>query len=95
MVTTLRWSGTHQDSLDLANAIARNCSCEFGLMGVRLTTCVPHRMLTDDQRVLDGLLFGRWLANRLRQEEHAIQDNDARPDNVVSVDWSGSLDRAA
>ena len=93
MVTTLRWSGTHQDSLDLANAIARNCSCEFGLMGVRLSTCVPHRILTDDQRVLDGLLFARWLANRLRQEEHAI-DAEA-PDNVVSIDWPGPLGRAA
>jgi hypothetical protein len=53
------------------NSIARNCSCEFGLMGVRLTTCAPHRMLTEDQRALNGLLFVRRLAEQLRQEEWA------------------------
>jgi len=38
-------------------------------MGVRLVTCAPHRMLTDDQRALNGLLFARRMAQRLRGEE--------------------------
>jgi hypothetical protein len=63
------WHGTQQESFDLVNAIARNCSCEFGLMGVRLATCAPHRMLTEDQRALNGLLFARRMAERLNREE--------------------------
>lgn len=63
------WHGTQQESFDLVNAIARNCTCEFGLMGVRLATCAPHRMLTEDQRALNGLLFARRMAERLRHEE--------------------------
>jgi hypothetical protein len=38
-------------------------------MGVRLVTCAPHRMLTDDQRALNGLLFARRMAQRLLGEE--------------------------
>jgi len=63
------WHGTQQESFDLVNAIARNCTCEFGLMGVRLSTCAPHRMLTEDQRALNGLLFARRMAARLQREE--------------------------
>src|SRR5260370_9166968 len=63
------WHGTQQESFDLVNAIARNCTCEFGLMGVRLATCAPHRMLTEDQRALNGLLFARRMAERLNSEE--------------------------
>jgi hypothetical protein len=72
MATENVWHGTQQESFDLVNAIARNCECEFGLMGVRLATCAPHRMLTDDQRALDGLLFARHMAERLRREEFSI-----------------------
>src|SRR5579864_5869252 len=49
MTMQVVWHGTQQESFDLVNAIARNCTCEFGLMGVRLATCAPHRMLTEDQ----------------------------------------------
>jgi hypothetical protein len=66
------WHGTQQESFDLVNAIARNCTCEFGLMGVRLVTCAPHRMLTEDQRALNGLLFARRMAERLRNEEFSL-----------------------
>ncbi len=71
MTTPIIWYGTQQESFDLVNAIARNCSCEFGVMGVSLTTCEPHRMLTEDQRALDGLLFARHIADRLRAEERS------------------------
>jgi hypothetical protein len=63
------WNGTREESFDLLNAVARNCGCEFGWMGVRLATCAPHQMLVDDQRALNGLVFVRRIAARLRQEE--------------------------
>ncbi len=69
------WHGTQQEAFDLVNAIARNCTCEFGLMGVRLATCAPHRMLTEDQRALNGLLFARRMAERLNSEEFTRAKN--------------------
>jgi hypothetical protein len=63
------WNTT--DTSDLTRAVARHCACESGPMGVRVTTCSPHRMLTDDKRAVNGLLFMRYLAERLRQEEFA------------------------
>jgi hypothetical protein len=69
MSTQVSWHGTRQESLALLDAIARNCTCEFGVMGVRLSACSAHRMLTEDQRALDGLLFARRMADRLRYEE--------------------------
>jgi hypothetical protein len=60
---------------DLVNSSARNCTCEFGLIGVRLATCAPQRMLTEDQRALDGLLFARRMAERLRHEEFSRARN--------------------
>ena len=69
MSIRVSWHGTQQESFDLINAIGRNCTCEFGLMGVRLATCSSHRMLMEDQRALDGLLFVRRMAERLLDEE--------------------------
>jgi hypothetical protein len=63
------WHGTQQESTDLVTAIARHCTCEFGLMGVRPFMCPAHRMLMQDQRALDGLLFARRMAHRLLREE--------------------------
>lgn len=67
----ITWNGSQQESFDLVNAVARNCDCQFGMMGVRLSTCSPHRMLMEDQRALNGLLFARRIAERLREEEFA------------------------
>jgi hypothetical protein len=69
MAAQIVWYGSQEESFDLVNAVARNCSCEFGMMGVRLTTCEPHKMLVEDQRALNGLLFARRIAERLRSEE--------------------------
>jgi hypothetical protein len=74
MTSEIVWHGTQQASFDLMNALARNCTCEFGLMGVRLTTCGAHRMLTEDQRALDGLLFVRSIAERLLREEFSTDE---------------------
>ena len=69
MSTQVVWNGTREESLALVNAIARNCTCEFGLMGVRLSTCASHRMVSEDQRALNGLLFVRHMVDRLKREE--------------------------
>lgn len=69
MTNQVVWHGSQQESFDLINAIARNCTCEFGMMGVRLSTCPAHLMLMEDQRALDGLLFMRHMVDRLQAEE--------------------------
>jgi len=69
MSGTINWHGTSEESLALIAAIAHNCACEFGLMGIRLNAGGPHQMLSRDQRALDGLLFARHMARRLRAEE--------------------------
>ena len=79
------WHGSQQESFDLINAIARNCTCEFGMMGVRLSTCPAHLMLMEDQRALDGLLFVRHMAERLRDEEFDRAAPEA-PAPVSSLD---------
>jgi hypothetical protein len=74
MTSEVLWHGTQQDAFELANAIGRNCTCEFGMMGVRLSTCSAHRMLVEDQRALDGLLFVRSMAARLQREEFCTDE---------------------
>jgi hypothetical protein len=63
------WHGTQAESIDLVNAIGRNCTCEFGAMNIRVSTCPPHAALTADQRWLDHLIFVKRIAERLRLEE--------------------------
>ena len=75
MFSQIVWNGTQEESFALVNAIARNCTCEFGLMGVRLSTCAPHRMLTEDQRALNGLLFARKMLDRLLREEFSSAES--------------------
>jgi hypothetical protein len=57
VVGQVEFHGTAEEANDLVNALARFCSCGFGLMGVRLTTCPGHSALIADQRWLDGLVF--------------------------------------
>jgi len=68
-MATVIWHGTLHERRELSNAVRHNCSCEFGLMGVRMSTCASHHMLSEDQRALDGMLFGRRIAGRLSDEE--------------------------
>jgi len=67
--STIAWHGTHVETTSLLQAVAHNCTCEFGLLGDRISTCGAHQMLVADQRALNGLLFGRYLAARLVREE--------------------------
>jgi hypothetical protein len=64
---TIVWHGTHAESTELMQAVARNCACEFRV-GVCVSRCAVHEALTD-QRWLDGLLFMRSRREQLRREE--------------------------
>jgi hypothetical protein len=67
MTTDSTWHGTDLEQLDLLRAIAHNCECEVDDMGAQLEACASHRMLINDQRMLDGLLFARHIADRLKR----------------------------
>lgn len=69
MTAPLAWHGTHREKLDLLAAITRHRTCQARFDGVNLAVCPAHRVLVEDQRVLDGLLFARRLARRLEAEE--------------------------
>jgi len=69
MATSVLWHGTQTEALELLQSLSRNCSCVVTAEGVRLATCAPHEMLSSDQRAIDGLLFARRIAARLRTEE--------------------------
>jgi hypothetical protein len=49
-------------------AVEHNCLCEVSPEGLVSGNCFAHQALLD-QRWLDGLLFARWLHERLEAEE--------------------------
>ena len=51
----------------LMRAVEHNCTCETDAEVVK-GHCPAHRALLD-QRLLDGVLYGRYLAERLLLEE--------------------------
>ena len=55
MATTL-WQGTAAELVRLEQAIARNCDCVAGMLGLPPLTCTAHRML-GEQTALDHLLY--------------------------------------
>ena len=69
MATRVQWHGTRSEGLELAEVLSRYCSCVFTAPGLRAIVCAPHEMLCSDQRAIDGLLFSRRIAARLRNEE--------------------------
>jgi hypothetical protein len=71
MATSISWHGTQAETFALLEALSRNCACVVTREGVRVSTCGPHRMLVKDQRAMNGLLFARRIADRLRAEELA------------------------
>ena len=68
------WNGTRAEALQLLDIISSNCACEFDALKVRRSTCSVHRILTEEQRTLDGLLFARHMAERLLVEEFLIEE---------------------
>ena len=77
MAASVLWHGTQTEALELLQALSRNCSCVVTAEGVRLSTCPPHEMLSSDQRAIDGLLFARRIASRLRAEEFTSTSSEA------------------
>lgn len=69
MPNSVIWHGTQAETFELLQALSRNCSCVVTAEGGRLSTCAPHQMLVSEQRAVDGLLFARRIADRLRAEE--------------------------
>ena len=55
--------GSVQEAIELAQAVSHNCDCQA--TGRR---CSAHTALLD-QRVVDHLLFARYLAERMKREE--------------------------
>jgi hypothetical protein len=94
------WHGTSEEASVLAGVIARNCTCEFGLMGVRITTCGPRRSPKEAQRALDGLLFARvWRtacgARNSRRSPHASEVRTSAASDRIGWDRSGTRWSAA
>ena len=66
------WNGTPGEYVELSRVLNRNCNCTFGLLGVPISRCAAHH-LTEDQRALNGLLYGRRMASRFLEEEWMIR----------------------
>jgi hypothetical protein len=64
-----KWHGTAAEARALLEAIAHNCTCERDVRGAVVKRCEPHRILLEDQRVLDWLAYGRHMADRFWHEE--------------------------
>ena len=66
---TVAFKGDGDEGLALTEAVNRNCECKHDSAGFTVgTLCGPHAMLFD-QRVLDHLLWGRHVSERLLREE--------------------------
>ena len=50
------WQGTHEELARLERAVAHNCDCASGMLGLPPLTCAAHLML-GDQTTLDHLLY--------------------------------------
>ena len=66
---TVRWRGTYVELRELTAVVERNCSCAAKSTDMPRATCAAHRMLWQDQRALNGLVFERHIADRLKREE--------------------------
>ena len=69
------WHGTDPEARALTEALEHHCDCRMDAGGARVSTCTAHRMLLSDQRALDGLLWMRRIAHRLRTEEFGPPGN--------------------
>jgi hypothetical protein len=70
----LIWNGTPEECLELLAAVQRNCTCRVDVRGARVSVCDAHTMLVQHQRVLNGLLFARRIAQRFICEEWLLGD---------------------
>ena len=70
----LIWNGMQEERLELLAAVQRNCTCITDVKGARVSVCEAHTMLVQHQRVLNGLLFARRIAQRFICEEWLLGD---------------------
>lgn len=54
---TTVWHGTDQEAEALRRAVSHHCQCRWDATGEHGLVCEPHRLLTDDQRALDHLVY--------------------------------------
>ena len=62
-VDVVVFRGTVQEAHELALAVSHNCDCD-----AQKRRCGAHEAILS-QRTVDGLLFARWLVERLLLEE--------------------------
>ena len=74
------WHGTAREAKELAIALANNCTCQLGDADVRAVACEAHAMAAD-QRILDRLLFARYMVARLLDEEFGLATAVWAPDD--------------
>jgi hypothetical protein len=65
------WHGTADEALALLAAVNEHCTCRREHKRV-VAGCGSHHMLAHEQRAIDGLLFMRRMAERLRAEEFTV-----------------------
>jgi hypothetical protein len=65
MSVHLIWHGTETEMQELIAAVVANCGCTSAI----LEKCGAHRMLFEDQRALNGLLWARRLKDQRRYQE--------------------------
>jgi hypothetical protein len=67
--------GTPDEAEAMLAAVGRNCACESQPgTGQILRVCEAHRMVVENQRAVDGLVFARRNADRLKAEEHRLPE---------------------
>jgi hypothetical protein len=79
MSNPIVWHGTRGEFGQLLEAVGKYRTCATNAKGERTATCEPHRMVVEDQRAVDGLLFARRIAGRLRREEQGARTDRQRP----------------
>jgi hypothetical protein len=57
--------GSERDKTRLLSVLNHNCDCD----PEHNIVCAPHKMLVDDPRAVNGLLFERRIADQLVTEE--------------------------
>lgn len=73
------WHGTEAELMALVDAVNHNCVCRSADRKPPVAWCDAHQMLFQNQRAVDGLLFARNIADRLRAEEFQGQACIALP----------------
>lgn len=61
------WHGDMQQAYELAAAVARHCDCR-----AEKRQCGGHAAMLE-QRFIDGVLYGRWMVERMINEEWRVE----------------------